>query len=1207
MSTKLNKTLTELMEAVQAGKTCPIDYTTYKAALTNQTKAVFSKSTKEKQSDFMLMDDYTFSDGLVAPLLVMGKLKKYRKTIKENAKKAKCARGKVFQHTEEGAETPSLCFLVATQGSNIKKEATAKTVFKPLKTALKKAYTFQFCEDFAAIDAQDEAEDKLDETEEDNAAADSKEDLLAALREMAPVLDKNLKIIVSKTGKQTLDDLPFFEETYALCQDFLAKQAEYGTLPGDLQKTKASVESFCTQFKHVLTKLQKQDVKENPKELSSQDFLQKGKNMVEDQKYWGDYAIVTPEGLKDEEYKHWFVLNIDKALKMSTEVLFSGVSELKKQGNQQMLLEKKIIEIKRFKSPMFDNDEKDTTKRTGNKELMELIRAGRSQNRPLGTQCFNFAYNLAKELAGSNHPLSYSTLDGNANANGTYAFFNTPEAQKVLVDKLQGEGRFKKAWEAINAGKLVYFCSENKTGAGHVATGAPTTELRFVKEINDYIGNVVQAGTSVGDALWAEKVWPGDDLLSVDIFVNKLPLKKKDKKDPIVFLAMYDKITQPVGKGQKSKKDFKAGSKEYMEAVNNARVVQSLLQNEGGEIAKTVGSTDGDAGNTTINAILKLQAQLKVQFPDNPGFQESGFIAPDDEVWKYLTAKAKPKVEDFLSEIEDYAQRDTHGSPPSNNHLAPQPEQTEKTKEPEPLKEQPKTEKTEEKPKEQTPANNDNAKPSQEPEKDTRSLKEQMDELKRVMSSGLKDMSDNAKTLKNASVIDQQVQKKADNLFAQKSMFEHLYAMCDPNLQASYSSVQKALINFDAFWNSLPNKVPYPQDPQTPQQPKINTSTGEKVAITKENAPQMVANIRQYRLKSSVGLNGANHPEDIAIVKALLEERGFEVADSSVKSVTEAIAKYQQKFSGLGSDSKVDAGGSCWFHLINGYSPRTKEKACIIEMYAPEAKAISTATGLNENIIKAIIGVESGGKASILADAADNSGAMGLMQITKGTWLGDAKLSDKELKKQFADMGNEADINKFIEKIRGSVQLFVKKNDDASIKEALKDLKEGKEKWRDDALEALKNNIYVNASLKTYSLKVVNWDDAELNVLMGALAFKSKAKSLGIDANNPENFIAIACAYNVGQEPVKDAIKLAKDNGEKNPNVDFLKKEYMVQCIAKYPGSYGHYLKDPSVANLPEGKVKAEKAALLKYEKEAKDYAKKAKEYESANQSVFGE
>lgn len=256
------------------------------------------------------------------------------------------------------------------------------------------------------------------------------------------------------------------------------------------------------------------------------------------------------------------------------------------------------------------------------------------------TWCNQFAYELSDKVLGEANPLNMLPMgEGWSNANVLTEFMD--KADGILVDKITGVGRYEKAWEQINKGKMVYFCHNNEGGIGHVATGAPTTALKETSKVpSDKVGKVSQAGSFVGED-WIDKIWGAKSLGELGIYVGRFqePLLSNAKPDPNLHLAIYDKITHPIGQSKilgsvATITGYKPS--ELQDIVASIRTVQQLLVNAGQNI-----KVDGNAGNGTVTAIKNIQQQQ--------GFPQTGFIENGDATWNYLWDLSKGKVATALA------------------------------------------------------------------------------------------------------------------------------------------------------------------------------------------------------------------------------------------------------------------------------------------------------------------------------------------------------------------------------------------------------------------------------------------------------------------------------------------------------------------------------------------------------------------------------
>lgn len=280
----------------------------------------------------------------------------------------------------------------------------------------------------------------------------------------------------------------------------------------------------------------------------------------------------------------------------------------------------------------------DGTKRVlSQQEYLQLKKEGKIV-KSTKTWCNQLAYALSGELLGANSPFNFLPMGpGWTGANALYKFME--KADGVLVDSITGDGRYARAWEAINSGKMVYFCSFNTKGSGHVATGIPTTTLRFSKKAGDNIGRITQAGTSVGE-FWIDEIWGSDGLRDLKIYVGKMPTPAAPGEQPDLnlLLAIYNPITIPVGKGKTppggiGKLSGKYDAPQLQEMLGCIRAVQQMLINSG----DLAGKADGDCGDKTITAIESAQRKA--------GAEVTGFITAGDKTWNYLMGFSAGKIQ----------------------------------------------------------------------------------------------------------------------------------------------------------------------------------------------------------------------------------------------------------------------------------------------------------------------------------------------------------------------------------------------------------------------------------------------------------------------------------------------------------------------------------------------------------------------------------
>ncbi|WCL80373.1 LysM peptidoglycan-binding domain-containing protein [Saprospira sp. CCB-QB6] len=164
-----------------------------------------------------------------------------------------------------------------------------------------------------------------------------------------------------------------------------------------------------------------------------------------------------------------------------------------------------------------------------------------------------------------------------------------------------------------------------------------------------------------------------------------------------------------------------------------------------------------------------------------------------------------------------------------------------------------------------------------------------------------------------------------------------------------------------------------------------------------------------------------------------------------------------------------------------------------IRRYEPVLDYYGQQLKVEAALLKAIVAVESSGNAR--AGAGRYSGAKGLMQITRQTWMATIQ--------QFPDLR------------------------------------------------------YRNTKLSEYLDRDKNdvWADASLNTLIGTLALILKARSLSrmtglaISANDPKDAPMLLTAYNAGEYTVMKAFERAKAGGSKDPQMDFLDQPHLQGAI----------------------------------------------------------
>ena len=164
-----------------------------------------------------------------------------------------------------------------------------------------------------------------------------------------------------------------------------------------------------------------------------------------------------------------------------------------------------------------------------------------------------------------------------------------------------------------------------------------------------------------------------------------------------------------------------------------------------------------------------------------------------------------------------------------------------------------------------------------------------------------------------------------------------------------------------------------------------------------------------------------------------------------------------------------------------------------IRRYEPVLDYYGKQLKVEAALLKAIVAVESSGNAR--AGAGRYSGAKGLMQITRQTWIATIK--------QYPDLR------------------------------------------------------YRNTKLSEYLDRDKNdvWADASLNTLIGTLALILKARSLSrmtglaVSANDPKDAPMLLTAYNAGEYTVMKAFKRAQAAASSNPQMDFLERAHLQGAI----------------------------------------------------------
>ncbi len=238
------------------------------------------------------------------------------------------------------------------------------------------------------------------------------------------------------------------------------------------------------------------------------------------------------------------------------------------------------------------------------------------------TWCNRFALDLADKVMGANNPFKKLISQkgmGNIGA-GTMKEFMEAENGKSFDEITELE----KAWEHINAGKMVFFSTKD-----HVATGVPTTtmkELNIKGKIYRF-GQAVQAGASIG-TMYLDKAW-GTRIPEVKIFICKTPdaasngqTSQNQNTQPETNNSTQNNNTQAstsisdsVGKGGANKEKDVTRVQELLNTKNNAAL-----------------TVDGDCGKKTIAAIEAFQQKTF-------GWKD-GLISAGGKTWTALNGGA---------------------------------------------------------------------------------------------------------------------------------------------------------------------------------------------------------------------------------------------------------------------------------------------------------------------------------------------------------------------------------------------------------------------------------------------------------------------------------------------------------------------------------------------------------------------------------------
>ncbi len=135
------------------------------------------------------------------------------------------------------------------------------------------------------------------------------------------------------------------------------------------------------------------------------------------------------------------------------------------------------------------------------------------------TWCNRFAMDLVEEVLGDDNPFKKLIADkggkGMVGA-GTMLKYMDEEKGKLFDEVTELE----KAWEHINAGKMVFFSTSD-----HIATGVPTAAAEMKQSTSKSgrvfrYGKIVQAGAKVG-TMYINEAWGVERLGQVKIFVSK--------------------------------------------------------------------------------------------------------------------------------------------------------------------------------------------------------------------------------------------------------------------------------------------------------------------------------------------------------------------------------------------------------------------------------------------------------------------------------------------------------------------------------------------------------------------------------------------------------------------------------------------------------------------------------------------------------------
>ena len=150
---------------------------------------------------------------------------------------------------------------------------------------------------------------------------------------------------------------------------------------------------------------------------------------------------------------------------------------------------------------------------------------------------------------------------------------------------------------------------------------------------------------------------------------------------------------------------------------------------------------------------------------------------------------------------------------------------------------------------------------------------------------------------------------------------------------------------------------PNPSEQQSSEQNTSESNTSESSASTGNTSTTDNSNNEQIlsttsKISSSVGNKGKNKPEDVVLVKKLLNKFGANLNEDpeADAALTEAIKKFQRDYRGsTNPDGRVDAGGGTWNSLLG------------IGRIKGDLLKVSQKYGVEPAVILAIQSIESGG------------------------------------------------------------------------------------------------------------------------------------------------------------------------------------------------------------------------------------------------------